>query len=151
MSGKRFHFSLQSVADLRAREAEQAEAALGQALLRVAAQAQVVERAEARLEAVVGGMGVAQSRGLQAVRQQEGFRRDARRDLQQAQRLLDSYRRQAEAARRALQLRKTAAESLGTLRTREEQHYHAEQQSAEIAQLDEQALSIYLRRQQADR
>lgn len=151
MPSKTFRFSLQSVADLRTREAEQAEQQLAQALLRCTRQEVAVQELESRLEQIVEGMNAARGRGLMAVRQQEQFRRDARREVQQAQRLLDSYRRQAEQARRVLQLRKTAEESLDTLRTREQQSHHAEQQSAEMAQLDEQALSIYLRRQAAPR
>lgn len=149
MPSKTFRFSLQSVADLRAREAEQAEQHLAQALVRCSRQEAVVRDLEARLEAVMEGLNAARTRGLQAVRQQEQFRRDARRDVQQAQRLLDSHRRQAEQARRVLQLRKTAEESLDTLRTREQAHHHAEAERVEMAHLDEQALSIYLRRQQA--
>lgn len=151
MPSKTFRFSLQSVADLRAREAEQAEQQLAQALLRCTRQEAVVQACEARLAEVAEGMNAARGRSLQAVRQQEQFRRDARREVQQAQRLLDSYRRQAEQARRVLQLRKTAEESLETLRTREHQQHQADLQGAEMAQLDEQALSIYLRRQQDPR
>lgn len=147
MPSKSFRFSLQSVADLREREAEQAEQQLAQALFRCAQQEAAVREAETRLQEVVEGMNAACMRGLQAVRQQEGFRRDARRAVQQAQRLLDSHRRQAEQARRVLQLRKTAQETLETLRTSEKDKHHAAHLSAEMAHLDEQALSIYLRRQ----
>ena len=149
MPGKPFRFSLQSVSDLREREAEQAEQQLAQALQRCARQEAAVQSAEAHLAAVVAGMEAACRRGLHAVRQHEAFRRDARRAVQQAQRLLESHRRQVEQARRVLQLRKTAQETLVTLRDHEQVQHQAAHLSAEAAHLDEQALSIYLRRQRS--
>ena len=151
MPSKTFRFSLQSVADLRTREAEQAEQQLAAALARQQQHQHAVEAAEKRLEAVSEGLNAARHRGLQAVRQQEQFRRDARRDVQQAQRLLDSHGRQVEQARRVLQLRQTAEEALKSLRTREQQQHYADEQRDEMALLDEQALAIYLRRQPSPR
>ncbi len=149
MPSKTFRFSLQSVSDLRAREAEQAEQALAQVLQACAVQEEAVQQAQARLDAIVQGVERARTQGLHAVRQQEAFRRDARREVVRAVQLLESHRRQAEQARRVLRLRNIARESLDTLRTREQQRHTAAQQQADGAQLDEQALSIYRRRPSA--
>ncbi len=151
MPSKTFRFSLQSVADLRRREADQAEQAVALALSRCQQQAQAVSDAEQHLAHVEAGLDAARARGLHGARQQEQFRRDACRAVQQARRLLDSHRRQADQAQRVLQIRKTAQESLDTLRDREKQHHAAAEQRADMAHLDEQALSIYLRRQAASR
>lgn len=145
MAGKRFQFSLQRVLELRQHEAEAAEQVLGTAVQRRAEGEATVAEAQARLEAFLQAESHLQS-GLLDLRRREGFRRDARRAVEQAERMLASLRRQEDQARQQLRRRKQAEDALTTLRDEQLSTFQAEAAREDLAFLDEQALSGYLRK-----
>ena len=148
MAGKTFRFSLQRVLDLRHHEAEEAEHALGRAVLarreqedRLAAARQ--RRAEACAAAPEGPLDPA------ALRRRAGFLDDLRRAEAEAARQLDELRRREAEARRTLAERRRPEEALRVLRDHEATAHRRAQDEAELAFLDEQAVAGHARKRRA--
>lgn len=145
MPGKTFRFSLQKVLDLRQREAEEAERALGRAVRARREQeehlAALRARRAATCDAAPGG-----ALGPATLRRHAGYLDDLRRAELDAARRLDRLVREEEAARHALAARRQPEEALHTLRDQEATAHRRTQAEAELAFLDEQAVSGHVRK-----
>ncbi len=149
MAGKKFSFPLENVLRLRHHEVERAEDVLTHRVQQRVAQEACVEQAHQRLcELVSKGVG-GQTIGPQALRQYDAFRQDARRAYEEAQQQLERLRKLEAQAREQLVQRKQAEEALQTLHDRKETEHLKEQESAEMAFLDEQAIAGFYRKKQA--
>jgi flagellar protein FliJ len=146
MTGKSFQFSLESVLRLRKHETETAR----RQLERIAAMRQSAEMCVAEAERVLndhmsrplaGG-----SLGPEAFRRHASYRAEARTKLDEARRRVDELARTEEEARKRLVERSRDEESLQQLYDDERMEHIAEQDAAEAAFLDEQAITGYNRR-----
>ncbi|NNF59043.1 MAG: flagellar export protein FliJ [Rhodothermaceae bacterium] len=145
MAGKTFRFSLQSVLDLRRREAEEAEHALGRAVQERRAQEEQLaatrrHRAEACAETSDGPI------DSTTLRRRAGFLEDLREAEAEAARRLDAVRRQEVVARRKLTARRKPEEALKVLREQEATAHRRTRAKAETAFLDEQAAAGHRRK-----
>lgn len=145
MAGKTFRFSLQSVLDLRRREAEDAERALGRAVQERRAHEERLDaasrsRAEACADAPEGPL------DSTTLRRRAGFLSDLREAEAEAARLLDTVREQEATAHRTLLARRQPEEALKVLREQQASVHHRARAKAEAAFLDEQAAAGHRRK-----
>ena len=144
MAGKKFRFSLESVLKLRRYETERARQRLGRTALERQEQEEQVQHTQQRLMRLVGAAtGVVDPVSL---RRQDAFRSDAQRHYDQACTELDARHLREGQARQHLQTKHGAEESLQILREKEAVHHKKEQDDAEGAFLDEQAIASFSRK-----
>ncbi|MFQ5571125.1 MAG: flagellar FliJ family protein [Rhodothermales bacterium] len=144
MAGKKFRFSLESVLKLRKYETERARQSLGRATIARKNQEEQVDDLRQRLSNLPGVTpGKVDPLSL---RRQAAFREDAERHYDQACEKLHSLSQREGKAREQLRSRHGAEESLHTLRRREKGQHKKEQDDAEGAFLDEQAISGFHRK-----
>lgn len=138
MAGKTFRFSLQSVLDLRRREAEEAEHALGRAMQeRRAHEEQLASASQQRAEACAEAPeGPTDSTML---RRRADFLNDLRETEAEAARSLTAVREHESKARRTLTVLRQPEEALKVLRHQEATAHRRTQAKAEAAFLDEQS------------
>ena len=144
MAGKKFRFSLESVLKLRRHETERARQHLGQASRARQDQEEHVRHMRHRLMAF-GGVAAGVIDPV-ALRRQAAFRQDAQHRYEQARSELVRRQQHEGEARQVLHEKHRAEESLEILREKEETHHKKEQQDAEGAFLDEQAISGFFRK-----
>ena len=145
MAGKKFRFSLESVLKLRRHETDRARQHLGRAAHARQEQEERVRHMRHRLMTFTGtAVGLADPVSLQ---RQGAFRQDAQHRYDQARTELAARQQHEGQARRALQEKHSAEESLQILREKEERLHKKAQQQAEDAFLDEQAISGFSRKQ----
>ncbi|MEM1042271.1 MAG: flagellar export protein FliJ [Bacteroidota bacterium] len=145
MAGKTFRFSLQSVLDLRRREVEEAEHALGRAVQERREREEHLaatrrKRAEAHAAMPDGPIDPT------VLRRRAGFLGDLRSAEAEAARRLDVVREQETEARCALTARRQPEEALRVLRDQEASAHRRAQAKAEADFLDEQASTRHRRR-----
>ncbi len=144
MAGKKFRFSLESVLKLRRHETECARQDLGKATRACREQEDHVRHMQHRLMSFAGfAPGVMDPLAL---RRQAAFRKDAQRRVEQARQELAQRQQREGQARQELQQKHSAEEALQILREKEEAVHKKEQQDAEGAFLDEQAISGFSRK-----
>ncbi len=148
MPGKTFRFSLQTVLDLRRRETEAAERALGRTVQARRSQEERLaaarrDRADACAETPAGALDSA------ALRRRAGHLRDLRSSEAAAARRLDAVRQQEAEARRTLVARRRPEEALKVLRDQHVSAFERARSKAETAFLDEQATTGHHRNQRA--
>ena len=144
MAGKKFRFSLESVLKLRRHETERARQYLGAAARERREQEEQVRHMQHRLVSLKGPTtGVLDPIAL---RRQAAFRQDAQHRVDQASAELAQRRQREGQARLVLQKKHRAEESLQILREKEEARHKKEQEDAEGAFLDEQAISGFSRK-----
>ncbi len=145
MSGKKFTFPLDSVLRLRRHETEEARQALATVAQSRAELEERLEEARLRLldiaSSVPGG-----STGAMKMRQFDAFRRDAQRALTETERALAAKRKAEDDARGHLIVRRGEEEVLNKLREQQQAAHVSEQQHAEGAFLDEQAVAGFFRK-----
>ena len=145
MAGKKFRFSLESVLKVRRHETERARQHLGRAAHARQEQEEHVRHMRHRLMTFSGAasVGVVDSVALQ---RQVAFRQDAQHRYDQARTELVLRQQHEGEARRELQQKHSAEESLQVLREKEETLHKKAEQEAEDAFLDEQAISGFFRK-----
>ena len=147
MAGKKFRFSLESVLTLRRYETERARQHLGQAAHDRQEQEEQVQRVKQRLMRLVGT--VTSHVDPVSLRRKAAFRADAQRHYDQACSELDVRRQREGQAREYLLAKHGAEESLHVLREQEAVLHKKEQDAAEGAFLDEQAIAGFIRKRRA--
>ncbi len=145
MAGKKFRFSLESVLKLRKHETEHARQDLGRAARARQDQEEHVRHMRHRLMTFSGAVTVGVVDPV-ALQRQVAFRQDAQRQYDQARTELALRQQREGEARRELQQKHSAEESLQVLREKEEVLHKKAQQDAEDAFLDEQAISGFHRK-----
>ena len=144
MAGKKFRFSLESVLKLRRHETERARQHLGRTARERQEQEEHVRHMRHRLMACSGA--VARVVEPIALQRQAAFRQDARQRYEKARTELATRKQHEGQARETLQKKHGAEESLQILCEKEEALHKKEQQDAEGAFLDEQAISGFSRK-----
>lgn len=153
MAGRTFRFSLQNVLELRRREADSAELELSHAVRARRDQEAALEevrRHRASACDAAGASGRTPSDPA-SLRRSAGFLDDLRASEHEAGRRLERLLREEAEARRALVARRRPEEALRLLRDREADAHHRAIAEAEMAFLDEQAITGHARRQRASR
>lgn len=148
MAGKKFRFSLEQVLSLRRHETERAEQSLARAQQARLAREAHLDEAEATLQTLTQdapGTGTPHDFRRFAATQQEAMRARAR-----ARMALDAAHQHESKARTGLVEARRPEEALHTLREKEEARHRRAREHAEIAFLDDQASSAYLRQRHND-
>ena len=151
MSGKSFHFSLDSVLRLRKHETEMVRRQLQEAAAALRRAEQLASEAEGVLSARIKADLPAAEGGVASMQRLAGFREDARRKLNQARRKIQDLSVREEETRRELVMRRQEEETLQQLYETEKAAFIKTQEDAEMAFLDEQAVTNYNRRQSTQR
>jgi flagellar FliJ protein len=148
MSGKKFHFSLNSVLKLRSHEAECARLDLAAVRQDLRHQQEILEAAEEALRLAVDARRTG-STGQPSLARLEAFRQAAHDRVRTERRKLDRLRDREEEARLILMMRKGAEETMRHLEDDERAFYWKKLRSAEAEQLDEQAITGFHRQRRA--
>lgn len=151
MSGKSFHFSLDSVLQLRKHETEMVRRRLQDAAAALRRAEHAAEQAENVLSDRIQADLPAGAGGVASFQRLAGFREDARRKLNEAKRKIEVLSAREEETRRELVLRRQEEESLEQLYQEEKAAFEKTQEEAEMAFLDEQAVTTYNRQRSAQR
>ena len=145
MAGKKFRFSLETVLKLRRHETERARQHLGRTARERREQEEHVRHMQHRLM-TFAGVAVARVVDSISLQRKDAFRKDARQRYEKARTELATRKQYEGQARETLQKKHGAAESLQILCEKEEALHKKEQQDAEGAFLDEQAISGFSRK-----
>ncbi len=146
MAGKRFKFDLENVLKLRRHETERARQVLLDAAIERERHESLLADSQRRLQEITKSTTSTGTVGSITFRQHDAFRRDAQRALQQAMRALKQKQQEEEAARQQLVDRRRAEEALQNLHDQQKEAHRREQETVELAFLDEQALSSFARK-----
>lgn len=146
MAGRSFRFSLDSVLRLRKHETDLARRRLERAVAARDEAERLVAEAENILSDRVMNLIPPGSTGTTTMRRIATFREDARQKLEVARHQLAELIKMEEQARRLLIERQRDEEALDQLREAEKDEHDKTAQAAELAFIDEQALSGYIRK-----
>ena len=145
MPGKKFRFSLQKVLDLRRHETERARQALASAKRDLERKKERLRRARKRLAKCQNAVEEGEALCSAKLRQAGAFREDARQSVLNARAAVKDARQRVEEARAEVQEARHAEEAFEELRDQEKNAFDEEQEKAEIAFFDEQAVLRHTR------
>ncbi|PSQ75706.1 MAG: flagellar export protein FliJ [Bacteroidetes bacterium QH_7_62_13] len=145
MPGKKFRFSLQKVLELRRHEVKRARLALADAQRDLERKQEQLE--EARQSLADRQRDPEKKTGVrpQDLRKKEAFRERARRQVAEAETAVEDARQRVDEARSDFQEARQKKKAFEELRDKEKAMFDLEQEKAEIAFFDEQAVSRHAR------
>lgn len=146
MTGKRFKFDLENVLKLRRHETERARQMLVDAAMERERHESLLADSQRRLREIAMSAASHGTVGSITFRQHDAFRRDAHRAFEQAARALKQKQQAEDEARKQLVEHRRAEEALQNLHDQKREAHLREQETVDLAFLDEQALSSFARK-----